>query len=63
MQLAKPIVFFDLETTGVNTSRDRIVQIGAIKISPDGSREEKKCTDQSDHPHPSGGDCGPWYFR
>jgi DNA polymerase III subunit epsilon len=41
MQLSKPIVFFDLETTGVNTASDRIVQIGAVKIMPDGSREEK----------------------
>lgn len=41
MQLSKSIVFFDLETTGVNTVEDRIVQIGAIKIRPDGGREEK----------------------
>jgi DNA polymerase III subunit epsilon len=30
----KPIVFLDLETTGTNTSKDRIVQIGAIKAEP-----------------------------
>ncbi len=41
MQLTKPIIFFDLETTGVNTASDRILQIGAIKIQPDGSREAK----------------------
>lgn len=41
MQLTKPIIFFDLETTGVSTSKDRIVQIGAIKIYPDGTTEEK----------------------
>ncbi len=41
MQLQKPLVFFDLETTGVNVAKDRIVQIGAIKWSPSGEREEK----------------------
>jgi len=41
MHLIKPIIFFDLETTGINTTTDRIVQIGAIKLKPDGSREEK----------------------
>ena len=30
----KNIIFFDLETTGVNTVKDRIVQIAAIKLSP-----------------------------
>ncbi len=41
MQLTKPLTFFDLETTGTNTATDRIVQIGAVKIMPDGQREEK----------------------
>lgn len=42
MIINKPIVFFDLETTGVNTSKDRIVQIALIKISPNGEQESKK---------------------
>jgi len=37
----KPIVFFDLETTGISITQDRIVQIGAIKVLPDGSEEVK----------------------
>ncbi len=41
MQISTPLVFFDLETTGVNTASDRIVQIGAVKIMPDGQREER----------------------
>lgn len=41
MKLQKPLVIFDLETTGKNTNTDRIVQIGAIKIQTDGSVEEK----------------------
>lgn len=41
MQLTRSIIFFDLETTGVSTSSDRIVQIGAIKFLVDGTSEEK----------------------
>lgn len=43
MQLAlkKPIVFFDLETTGINIVTDRIVEISYLKIFPDGSEEQK----------------------
>lgn len=37
----RPIIFFDLETTGVSTSNDRIIQIGAIKVLPDGTEEVK----------------------
>ena len=41
LKLTKPIVFFDLETTGINPAKDRVVQISLLKISPDG-REELK---------------------
>ena len=37
----RPIIFFDLETTGVSTTNDRIIQIGAIKVLPDGTEEIK----------------------
>ncbi|MBE6178289.1 MAG: 3'-5' exonuclease [Rikenellaceae bacterium] len=36
LNLKRPIVFFDLETTGVDTAKDRIVEISMIKIMPDG---------------------------
>lgn len=36
LKLKRPIVFFDLETTGVDTSKDRIVEISMIKILPNG---------------------------
>lgn len=41
LNLQRPIVFFDLETTGVQITRDRIVEISILKISPDGERETK----------------------
>lgn len=41
LNLRRPIVFFDLETTGVNISRDRIVEISYIKILPGGEEQEK----------------------
>jgi DNA polymerase-3 subunit epsilon len=38
LNLTKPLVIFDLETTGINTSKDRIVELYMIRIQPDGSR-------------------------
>ncbi len=40
VQTDKPIVFLDLETTGVNVVTDRIVEIALIKKNPDGSTQE-----------------------
>lgn len=42
MKLTKPLIIFDLETTGVQVVSDRIVQIAAVKIFPDGTTEEKE---------------------
>jgi len=36
------LAFVDLETTGINISTDRIVEIAIVKISPDGSRQVKR---------------------
>jgi DNA polymerase-3 subunit epsilon len=41
LNLKRPIVFFDLETTGVNVATDRIVELSYIKVFPDGSEESK----------------------
>jgi len=41
LNLTKPIVFFDLETTGVNIGTDRIVEISILKVFPNGNKESK----------------------
>jgi DNA polymerase-3 subunit epsilon len=41
LKLRNPLIFFDLETTGINISKDKIVEIAAVKILPDGSEIEK----------------------
>ena len=41
LQLTKPIIFFDLETTGVNFQTDRIVELSYIKVKPNGTEEER----------------------
>ena len=41
LALDKPLCFFDLETTGVNIVKDRIVEIGIVKLHPNGKRESK----------------------
>ncbi|MBN8720666.1 DNA polymerase-3 subunit epsilon [Hydrobacter penzbergensis] len=42
LQLSRPIAFIDLETTGVNISVDRIVELAIVKVMPDGSRQVKR---------------------
>ncbi len=41
LNLTKPIIFFDLETTGVNFQTDRIVEISYIKVFPNGTEESR----------------------
>ena len=41
LNLKRPLAFFDLETTGVNVSSDRIVEISILKAMPDGTQEIK----------------------
>ena len=42
IQLARPLAFIDLETTGVNIGTDKIVEIAIVKIMPDGSKLVKR---------------------
>lgn len=39
LNLKNPLVFFDLETTGINITNDRIVEISYLKVMPDGKEE------------------------
>ena len=38
LKLKKPLVIFDLETTGTNTVKDRIIEYSFVKVMPDGER-------------------------
>jgi DNA polymerase III subunit epsilon len=42
LQLTRPLAFIDLETTGVNISLDRIVEIAIVKINPDETQQVKR---------------------
>ena len=37
LNLKNPVIFFDLETTGVNITTDRIVEISYLKVYPNGN--------------------------
>ena len=39
LSLVKPIAFFDLESTGVDVVKDRIVEISVLKVLPNGEKE------------------------
>lgn len=41
LKLDRPLIIFDLETTGTNILSDRIVEISLIKVYPDGTQERK----------------------
>lgn len=41
LNLSRPLCFFDLETTGISITKDRIVEIAILKLLPDGSKEER----------------------
>ena len=41
LKLTRPLVFFDLETTGLNIASDRIVELSYYKVFPNGSSEGK----------------------
>lgn len=42
LQLINPIAFIDLETTGINISADKIVEIAIVKILQDGTKQVKR---------------------
>ena len=52
LNLKNPLVFFDLETTGMNVASDRIVEISYLKIYPDQREETKTFRINPDRPIP-----------
>ncbi|MFV0378399.1 MAG: exonuclease domain-containing protein [Mangrovibacterium sp.] len=52
LQLQKPLIFIDLETTGLNIATDRIVEFALIKINPDGSEETNELRINPEMPIP-----------
>jgi DNA polymerase III subunit epsilon len=53
LALKNPIVFFDLETTGINIVSDRIVEIAYLKIHPNGNEESKRYLVNPEMPIPA----------
>lgn len=53
LKLTKPIIFFDLETTGTNFQSDRIVEISYIKIFPNGKEVERTMRLNPERPIPA----------
>ena len=41
LNLTRPIIFFDIEATGLQIARDRIVELSYIKVFPDGREDSK----------------------
>ncbi|WP_417444407.1 exonuclease domain-containing protein [Joostella sp.] len=41
LNLSKPICFFDLETTGIDVAKDRVVEISILKVYPNGNKESR----------------------
>ncbi len=54
LTLTRPIVFFDLETTGTDVQKDRIVQISLIKLYPDKKEETLSFLINPEMPIPTG---------
>ncbi|RWX02565.1 3'-5' exonuclease [Flavobacterium cerinum] len=52
LKLHKPICFFDLETTGTDISRDKIVEISVLKVYPNGNRESRTWLVNPERPIP-----------
>ncbi|NER12258.1 3'-5' exonuclease [Leptobacterium flavescens] len=53
LKLNKPICFFDLETTGTDVARDRIVEISILKVFPNGNKESKTWLVNPERPIPA----------
>jgi DNA polymerase III subunit epsilon len=54
LKLTKPLAIIDLETTGINLGTDRIIEIGMVKILPDGNKSVKRKLLNPEMPIPPG---------
>jgi DNA polymerase-3 subunit epsilon len=52
LKLHRPICFFDLETTGTDIGKDRIVEISILKIYPNGNKESRTWLVNPERPIP-----------
>ena len=52
LHLERPLVVFDLETTGIDVDKDRIVQIAMIRVESDGARQEWETLVNPEQPIP-----------
>lgn len=50
LNLKRPIAFFDLETTGLNVTNDRIIEISIYKVNPNNTQESKTWLINPDYP-------------
>jgi DNA polymerase-3 subunit epsilon len=53
LNLRKPLIFFDLETTGLNIMTDRIIEIAYLKVFPNGDEESRKMRINPEMPIPA----------
>jgi DNA polymerase III subunit epsilon len=42
LKLKNPLIFFDLETTGIDVVNDRIVELSYLKVFPDGKKRARR---------------------
>lgn len=53
MRLERPLLFFDLETTGLDTERDRVIEFAGIKVFPDKTQERFESFINPERPIPA----------
>ncbi len=39
LKLIRPLIFFDIESTGLDTAKDRIIDLSTFSVNPDGTKQ------------------------
>lgn len=52
LELKKPLIVFDVESTGLNITTDRIIELSYVKLWPNGRREERTYRFNPERPIP-----------